>query len=185
MQTSVPDNFAMRRSGWIAVLAVASVAGSVVFACAMPFAALAAIAAFYMNRRDAFMVTGVAWIANQAVGYGFLHYPHTWDSFAWGIAIGAGAVAATALAAGIGGALNPFGRVLTVPASFAAAFAGYEIVLYAAATVLPSDSSAFSLAVVLYVLKINLVAFGGLLVLQYAGTRTGLVAFFNQFERIF
>ena len=174
MHTSAPDNLAARRAGWIAVLMVASIAGSVAFACATPFAALAALAAPYMSRRDAFVVTGVTWIANQAVGYGFLHYPHTFESFAWGLAIGAGAVAATALAAEIGSALRPFGWVPTTLASFAVAFAGYEVVLYAAATILPSDSSDFSLAVVLYILKVNVIAFGGLLLLQHAGARTGL-----------
>jgi hypothetical protein len=173
MPTSAPDNVA-RRAGWIAVLAVASIASSVVFACATPFAALAALAALYMDRRDAFIVTGVTWLANQAVGYGFLHYPHAWDSFAWGVAIGVGAMVSTALAAEVGRARPRLGWALTVPASFAAAFAGYEIALYAATAVLPSDSSAFGLAVVLYILKVNVVAFGGLLVLQYAGTRTGL-----------
>ena len=174
MHTFGPDNFALRRAGWIAVLTAASIAGSIFFACATPFAALAAVAALYMNRRDAFIVIIVAWVANQAVGYGFLHYPHTWDSLAWGIAIGTGAVVGTALAAEVGSALRRFGRALTVLASFATAFVGYEIVLYAATPVLPSDSSAFSLAVVLYILKVDVVAFGGFLVLQYAGMWTGL-----------
>lgn len=163
----------MRRAGWIAVLAVASVGSSVVFACATPFAALAAVAALSMNRRDAFIVTGMTWLANQAVGFGFLHYPHAWDSFAWGVAIAAGAMAATTVAE-IGGGLRRFGWVIAIPAAFAAAFAGYEITLYAATAVLPSDSSAFSPAVVLYILKVNVVAFGGLLVLHYVSTRIGL-----------
>jgi len=174
MQTTAPDNLAIRRAGWIAVLAISSIGSSVVFACATPFAALAALAALYMNRRDAFIVSGITWVANQAVGYGFLHYPHTWDSFAWGIAIGVGALIATTLAAETGRALRPFGWMLIAPASFAAAFAGYEIALYAATAVLPSDSSAFSVAVVLYLLKVNVVAFGGLLVLHYGGAQIGL-----------
>lgn len=168
-----PDSCAARRFGWISVLTVASIASSIAFACATPFAALAAFAAVYMDRRDAFIVTAITWVTNQAVGYGFLHYPHTWDSFAWGIAIGAGAMIAMALAAKIGSALRPFGWVRTL-ASFAAALAGYGIALYAATAVLPSDSSVFSLAVALYILKVNVVAFGGLLVLQYTGARIGL-----------
>lgn len=127
-----------------------------------------------MNRRDAFIVTGMTWVANQAVGYGFLHYPHTRDSFAWGIAVFAGATVATAFAAGAGNAVRPFGWVLTVLTSFAAAFAGYEITLFAAAAVFSSASSAFSLVLVLYILKVNIVALGGLFVLQYVGARTGL-----------
>lgn len=174
MQTSTPPDPAVRRAGWIAVLTVATITSSLVFACATPFAALAALAALYMNRRDALLIIGVTWVANQAVGYGFLHYPHTWNSLTWGIAIGFGAIISTVIAAKIGSVLRPFGEVLTVLSSFAAAFVGYEIALYAATAMLPSDSSAFSLAVVLYILKVNAAAFGGLLVLQYAGARTGL-----------
>jgi hypothetical protein len=173
MPLFTPDNFAVRRAVWIAVLVAAAIGSSVVFACATPFAALAALAALHMNRRDAFIVSGVAWAANQIIGYGFLHYPHTLDSFGWGIAIGIAAIIATALAAVAGNALRPTGWALAVPASFAAAFAGYEISLFAATVVLP-DSSAFSLAVVLYILKVNVAAFVGLLVLQYAGARLGL-----------
>jgi hypothetical protein len=173
MGAPAAEMIAVRRAGWIATLTVATIASTVIFACATPFAALAALAALYMNRRDAFIVTGLTWATNQVVGYGFLNYPHSWDSFAWGVAIGVGAILATSVAQ-IGNGLRGFGWVLTALASFAVAFAGYEIVLYAATTVLPSDASAFSLPVVLYVLKINIVAFGGLLVLQHIGTRTGL-----------
>jgi hypothetical protein len=100
MTTRVLGNYAVRRAGWIAALSIAAVAGSLLFACTTPFAALATFAALYMQRRDAFMVTGITWLANQLVGFGFLHYPHTWTTAAWGIAIGVSALVATALAAG-------------------------------------------------------------------------------------
>jgi hypothetical protein len=41
------------------------------------------LAAFNMPRRDLFALIGLAWLANQIIGYGFLAYPQTWDSFAW------------------------------------------------------------------------------------------------------
>lgn len=174
MQNCAPDNLAVRRVGWMAALTATTVVTSFVLACATPFAALAAVAALIMNRRDAFIATAATWVATQAVGYGLLHYPHTWNSVGWGIAIGLGAMIATAVAAGIGRALRPVSQVFTVLASFAAAFVSFEITLYAATFVLSSDSSAFSLAIVLYILKVNVIAFGGLLVLQYFGRRTGL-----------
>jgi hypothetical protein len=174
MQMPTPDNLAVRRAGWMVILTAATIASSLVFACATPFVALATLAALCMNRRDAFIVTGLTWVANQAVGYGFLHYPHTWDSFAWGIAIGVAAMIATALAVEVGSVLRRFGWLLTVLASFTAAFAGYEITLYTVTAVLPSDASAFSVAVVFYILKVNVVALGGLLALQYIGAWTGL-----------
>lgn len=174
MQTPTHDSVAVRRAVWIAVLVLAAIGTSLVFACATPFAALAALAAFSIDRRDAFVVTGITWLVNQAIGYGFLHYPHMWDTFAWGIAILAGAMIATAAASVTSRAVRPMGLLLTVLASFAAAFAAYEITLFATTAVLPSDSSAFSFAVVLYILKINVVAFCGLLILHYIGLRTGL-----------
>lgn len=70
--------------------------------------------------------------------------------------------------------LRSLGRLAIVPPVFAMAFAGYEITLYAATEVLPSSSGAFTLAVIFYILKVNAVAFGGLLVLEYAATRMGL-----------
>ena len=45
-----------------------SIGFSLVFACATPFVALVTLAALTMSRRDAFIVTGAVWLANQAVG---------------------------------------------------------------------------------------------------------------------
>src|SRR6202012_1350818 len=88
------------RSLWIALLTGATIAASFVFACATPFPALGAVAALFMRKRDAFALTLVNWLANQIIGYGFLHYPQDFDSFAWGAVIGVGAVIATAAAIG-------------------------------------------------------------------------------------
>jgi hypothetical protein len=171
--TVEPDNGLARRGAWITGLCVAAIAGSLMFACATPFVALASFAALYMQRRDAFIVTAVTWAANQAIGFGFLHYPHTWNTAAWGIAIGAGAMIATALAVGMNSGLRPLGRLVTILPAFVAAFAGYEITLYAATAVLSSSYGAFSWTVVLYILKVNAVALSGLLVVQYAAARAG------------
>jgi hypothetical protein len=174
MQIPPLDSLGARRIGWIALLTVATIATSAVFACATPFPALAALAALHMNRRDAFALTAVIWGTNQLIGYGFLHYPQTWDSFAWGIAIGAGAMIATALATSTETAVRPYGWTAAMLASFATAFAGYEIALRAATIVLPTHPDAFGTAVTLYVLKINALAFAGLLALQFVGARIGL-----------
>jgi hypothetical protein len=77
-----------RRWAWIALLGGASIGFSLIFACATPFVALVTLAALNMDRRDAFIVTGAVWLANQAVGYGVLDYPRTFDSYAWGGGIG-------------------------------------------------------------------------------------------------
>jgi hypothetical protein len=48
----------------------ASIAFSLGFACATPFAAFAAAASLIMNRRDAMLLVALVWLANQGVGFG-------------------------------------------------------------------------------------------------------------------
>jgi len=173
----VPHSTA-RRTAWVVLLAGAGVLTSFAFACATPFAALAALAALHLRRADAFGLVALAWLANQVIGYGFLNYPVTWDSLAWGVMIAVAACAALAAAEfadrapvrrrGAAGALA--GHLAAV----AAAFAAYEAVLFGATAVLPVEDYAFSPAVVLLLLKINAVAFAGLWVLQSLGERFGL-----------
>ncbi|MDQ6867846.1 MAG: hypothetical protein M3178_05420 [Pseudomonadota bacterium] len=76
--------FAGRRPLWIALLVGASVAFSLGFACAVPLAAFAAIAALTLSRRDAFALVGAVWLANQIAGFAVHHYPVTASTLAWG-----------------------------------------------------------------------------------------------------
>lgn len=85
----------MTRDGsllWIVLLSAASVLGSWALACATPFAALAALAATRMGRRDGLILMGVAWFASQAVGFGIHHYSHSPKTLMWGGAIGTAAI---------------------------------------------------------------------------------------------
>jgi hypothetical protein len=85
----------MTRDGsllWILLLSAASVAGSWALACATPFAALAALAATRMGRRDGIALMLVAWFASQAVGFGIHHYSHSPKTLMWGGAIGTAAI---------------------------------------------------------------------------------------------
>jgi hypothetical protein len=50
----------------------ASVAFSRSFTCATPFAALSTAAVLNLNPRDAVVLTGAVWVANQFVGYTIL-----------------------------------------------------------------------------------------------------------------
>lgn len=163
-----------RRSVWITLIVLATIVGSFVFTCATPFAALAALAALHMNRRDAFILIGMSWLTNQAVGFGFLDYPQTWDCLVGGMSIGAGAIIATAAAAAAERAVRSHGGLLTMLACFATAFASYEITIRAVTAMQSSGEGDFSPEVLMYVLKVNAVAFGGLLLLQRAGDWLGL-----------
>jgi hypothetical protein len=175
MTTAADRNDLGKRTGWIALLTVATVLGSFVFACATPFAALGALAALNMRKRDAFALTAVNFAANQIVGFGFLHYPHDAATIGWGVAIGVGALVATAAAISTAQLLRgllPW--AVAAVATFAVAVGVYELSLYAATAVLPTEADAFSLQTVLYVVQVDGIAFAALLVLQGIGQMIGL-----------
>jgi hypothetical protein len=154
----------MRTGLWIALVASSTVLASLVFACATPLSAVATLAGTRMRVTAGCMLVGVAWLANQLVGYLLLGYPQTWDSFGWGAAIG--------IAAWLGfwGAAAVYRAGLRDPAmtaiGFAVSFLTYEATLFAATAVLPSSDQAFSLRVIARILEVNGVALIGLLVLH-------------------
>lgn len=137
---------------WTALIIMSGVLLSAYFACVTPFAALATLAALKLGRGKAFSMMGLVWLANQAIGYGLLGYPWTWDSAAWGlvigVAIGVATVAARALAT-----TRPAPFAVSLP--FVAAFAVYEMSLYLAGFVLPVSEAAFSASVVRDLFVIN------------------------------
>lgn len=149
---------------WIALIAALTVGGSFVYACAAPFAAIAALAATKMDRASGLSLVIVAWIANQVVGFGLLGYPLDANTFAWGGAIGLAAVAGFVASRAIATAQAP--RAVTLAVAFMASFAIYEAALYAASFALGASDEAFSMEVVGYILRINAVSFAGLLVLH-------------------
>jgi hypothetical protein len=175
MDASTNRNDLARRSLWIVLLTGATIVGSFIFACATPFPALGALAALFIRRRDAFVLTAINWLANQAIGYGFLRYPQNFDSFAWGGVIGLSALAATAAAIGMRSLAGRAGWVARTVACFLTAFVAYELALFAATAFL-SDGGGFTAKVVVYVLEVNGFAFAGLLVLQGIGLSTGVAA---------
>ena len=167
---SISNNFqSAKRAVWIALLTGASVLFSFALACATPFPALATLAALHMRKRDAVALTATAWLANQTIGYGFLHYPQTWDSFAWGGAIGASALAAAVIATASETLARRAGWGIAMLSAFFSAFIVYEGILFAATAVLPSEPSAFSMTIILRILEINAFAFAGFLVLHRVG----------------
>lgn len=161
-----------RTTVWIALVTVSSMLFSLGFACATPFAALAAVAASKMTRTSALALVTATWLANQAVGYLVLDYPRTPDSFGWGIAIGAAALLATVAAHELNRlALRPIASTL---AAFAVAFVVYQAALYSATAVLPS-SGGFAIAVILYVGKVNVLGFAALLAVYRLSVAVGLM----------
>src|SRR5262249_33199529 len=94
------------RSMWPALVIVAGAALTTWFTCITPFVAFSVMAATTLSRRGGLVLTIAAWLANQAVGYGMLHYPWTVVSVAWGVTIGMAAVLATVAAEGVGDRLR-------------------------------------------------------------------------------
>src|SRR5262249_21569049 len=65
------------------LLVAAALSASLIFACAAPFAAFAALAAGVLSRRNALLAIAAAWLANQAIGFGVLGYPHGLTTMIW------------------------------------------------------------------------------------------------------
>lgn len=164
-----------RRWLWILLLTAASVFVTLGMACATPFAALAALAALHMSRRDGLALVGIAWLADQAVGYGLLQYPRTAGSVAWGVALGMATVGALLVARALADRLRDRGLLATGAAAFAGGFVAYQAVLVAATAVLPGEAEPFSLPVVGWVLRVNLLSLAGLLILHRLALWIGLV----------
>jgi hypothetical protein len=157
---------------WMVLIVGSGIGLSTFFACATPFAALATLAALKLGRRDSFAVIGLIWLANQAIGYGFLGYPRTWDSAAWGLAIGVSAGLALLAARGLSTS-RP--APLTISLPFVAAFAAFELGLYVAEFALPGSEWAFSASVIGHVLLINAIAMCGLMAIYQLVMMSGLL----------
>lgn len=118
---------------WIAVLAIATVGGSPVAACVLPFAAAAAIAGLTLDLPRAMIAVITVWALNQAIGFGLMDYPMTQYSFGWGAGILGASVAtmlvARAVKARIGGD-SAMRAVSAVALAFIAGFVTYEGLLF-------------------------------------------------------
>lgn len=156
---SRPETTPYARAFWAGVILASGIGLSTFFACATPFAALATIAALKLQRRDMVLVLTLVWIANQAVGYGLLGYPWTWDSAAWGAAIGIATLLAAITARGLS-TTRPAPLAVSLP--FVAAFTVFELGLYMAGFVLPGADGAFTTGIIWQVFAINAVALCGI-----------------------
>jgi hypothetical protein len=114
---------------WAVLLVAVSAISSSVFACVTPFPALAVAAAYVLPARAAAVTAAAVWLANQAVGFGYLHYPWDQDTILWGIAIGVAAVVATMLAS-IVLRQTRHGLIVAAGAALVVAFGSYELALF-------------------------------------------------------
>ena len=129
------------------LLTVSCALASFALACATPFAAFAVIAAAMLPLRSALLVVTGAWLVNQGIGFGALHYPIDGNTTLWGLAIGIAALVATATST----AVLRLRRQATTPLVLALALIGsygvYEVALLAATPFLGGADS-FTAAIV-------------------------------------
>lgn len=154
---------------WAATLATASVLGSWIFACIMPFSAIAVLLAATLPARKAMAWMGGVWLANQLVGYLILDYPRTTNSFAQGGSL------LFASMAGLFVALEILkwrknDTLVSLGLAFVAAFVAYESLLYIAALYLGGVET-FAPDIVWLVAKNDFFWFAGLLAARVALTR--------------
>ena len=159
---------------WMALIAAASLALSFVFACAAPFAALAALASLRLTRRQAAVIVVAGLLANQAIGFGVLDYPSDSLTMAWGAAMAAATLAALFSADAAASFLSNSHGLVRGGASFSVAFLAYEVALYVAALALGGAEAAFAGATIRQVFLIDASSFIGLLALERVLLAIGL-----------
>ncbi len=164
-----------RRLVWIAALVAASIGLSLGFACAVPLAAFAAVAALTMNRAAALLLVLAVVLANQCIGLTALHYPFGPETFAWAAAfalVGGLAVFAAEWAYRSTVLAHP---IVAYAAAFLVAFAAYEGGFFLITVLSSSGLEPYAAAVVLRILAINAAAFLGLLVAARIAAAIGLL----------
>src|SRR5208337_4517983 len=131
----------------LTLLTIACALASFAFACATPFAAFAVVAAAMLPLPAALVVMTAAWIVNQAIGFGALHYPLDLNTLLWGFAIGVAALIATAASKLSLRSLSRVGSLAALGLALIGAYAAYEVTLFAFTPAL-GGAGAFKLAIV-------------------------------------
>jgi len=144
-----------------ALLTISCALASFALACATPFTAFAVVAAATLPLRPALLVATGAWLVNQMIGFGALHYPIDARTIAWGLVIGAAALAATAASVAVLRALPMNRTPLMLALSLVGAYAAYELVLLSATPFL-GGAGAFRFAIVARLGLLNVVWLIGL-----------------------
>ncbi len=125
----------MGGAAWPASLALTTLLGSLALACIFPFAAVAALAALTMKPARGFALVVAVWAVNQLTGFFLLSFPWDAQAVGHGLAILAGSLFAFGAAQFVAGAAARGGDVLRSLAALVGAFAVYQLVLRAYATV--------------------------------------------------
>jgi hypothetical protein len=130
-----------------ALLTGACALASFALACVTPFTAFAVIAAAMLPLRPALLVVTGAWLVNQGIGFGAMHYPIDSNTTLWGLVIGIAALAATVTSAAVLRRLPQRSTPLVLALAFVCGYGVYEVALLAATPFLGGAES-FTAAIV-------------------------------------
>jgi hypothetical protein len=154
---------------WAATVAGASVLGSWIFACIMPFTAIGVLLAATMPLRKAMTWMAGVWLSNQLVGYLILDYPRTMNSFAHGGSLLVASMAGLMVAHHVLKWRKDSG-IASLGIAFVAAFTTYEALLYVAALYLGGIAN-FAADIVWLIARNDMIWFAGLLAVRTVLTR--------------
>jgi hypothetical protein len=150
---------------WLLVLTLAAIGTTFALSCVTPFAALAVALAGTVGLRASLRVMIVIWLANQVIGFGFFHFPHTANAYLWGVAIGAAAVVTTIVASVVMKYGSFWATPFRIGLTLLLGFVAYEMTLLAAAVFLGGFET-FRPAIVAQLALINAVSLVGMVVLN-------------------
>ncbi|HXM04771.1 MAG TPA: hypothetical protein VN939_19310 [Chthoniobacterales bacterium] len=159
---------------WLILLLLSSLVFTLGFACAAPLAAFGAIAAVAFSRRDALILCGAVWLVSQVVGYTILAYPWNVTSVSWGLVLGGATIIASLASRWIyRHSKTPY--LFRLIAAFIAAFAVFQMSLYAVALFVLGGVQDFTADIVIRILAINGAAFVGLMALHGLAVTVGFI----------
>ncbi len=159
---------------WIMLLTLTSVATTLALGCAMPFESLAALAALHLRRRDGLILLGLAWAANQAVGFGLLGYPQDWRTLSWGVGLGTAAIGSGLGAYAVLDRMPQASSIARAAAGFVAGFVAFKLVVLGWALVLGGVGITLSPVYSGRQFALNAAILVGLLALYHGLVRAGL-----------
>jgi hypothetical protein len=105
------------------------------------------IAASMLPIGPALLLAAAAWLVNQAIGFGVLGYPVDTHTLLWGLAIGIGALTATAVSALVLRSLARSETAVALGLALIGAYGAYELVLFSATPIL-GGAGAFTVAII-------------------------------------
>jgi hypothetical protein len=130
-----------------ALLTVSCALASLLFACATPFAAFAVVVTAMLNLPLALLIVAGAWLINQSIGFGLLHYPVDTNTILWGFVIGLAGLGATVMSHVVLRVIPRSGTPVALALALLGAYCAYELVLFAATPFLGGAGS-FTAAIV-------------------------------------